>query len=390
MVLLAIVALAAACSGSSSEEAEGPTTTIEDYPDALTRRLQRLAAAPRPVPRSALPPRHLDAEKFPETLVERSLIVSGGPEPDAIASIDQPRFEPVGEVDWLADNEPVISLTIEGVARAYPVQILVWHEIVNDVVDGRPVVISYCPLCNSAVAFDRTVDGTVLDFGTSGSLYQSALVMYDRQSESLWTHFDGRAVIGDQIGTRLELIPVATVSWQDFRQANPGAEVLLPASSRAPYGRNPYGAYDSRDEPLAFFNGEVDPRLAPMARVVGVEVEERTVAVALDELRERGTVTVEVGGRSVVVWWRGGTVSALSHPRILDGDDVGATGAFLTSERFEVTTEGFVSEESGTTFDILGRGIEGAAQGDQLTPVAHIDTFWFAWSSYHPETELIG
>ena len=388
-LIVALALVAAACGGSpNAEPASAPDT--EEYPDAIVRELERRANEPRPVERSALPPRHLKVDRFPEALVDRNQIVSGGPPADGIRSIDDPTFAPVAEVDWLEDNEPVLTLTIGDDVRAYPYQIMIWHEIVNDTFGDRPVVVTYCPLCNSGVAFDRVLDGRVLDFGTSGALYRSALVMYDRQTESFWTHFDGRAVIGDLIGTSLDLIPLASVSWKDFREAHPDGLVLGPASSPRPYGRNPYGAYDQGDNPLpGFFTGEVDERAPAMGRVVGLQVDDAEVAVSLDRLSRDGVVHLSVEGRPVVVWHLPGTASALNAPRVADGDDVGATGAFFTDLRFERNGQHFVDDRTGSTWNILGMATDGELAGTTLDPVIHLDTFWFAWSSYHPDTDVI-
>ena len=332
----AMALLATACSAPVSERAapaeERTTTTFEDYPDAITRWVRRMASEPRPVEPSAMPPRHLDAETFPVSLVPRERIVWGGVAPDAIPAIDDPDFEQASLVDWLDDREAVLVLQHEGEPRAYPIQVLMWHEIVNDEVDGRPVAVTYCPLCNSGVAFDRTVDGRTLDFGTSGSLYLSALVMYDRQTESLWTHFDGRAVVGRLAGAELEMLPMSTVAWGDFRQAHPDAEVLSRETGYdRPYGRNAYRGYDQGDGPLGgFFPGAVDPRQAGMARVVGFGDGDEAVAVLTEYLAEVGVVNLELDGRPVVVWHVPGTASALHRQRVADGDDVGATGVFFT------------------------------------------------------------
>ncbi|GIU89787.1 MAG: hypothetical protein KatS3mg010_0886 [Acidimicrobiia bacterium] len=158
----------------------------------------------------------------PEPLVDLREIRSGGPPPDGIPSIDEPVFVRAADVDFLADEEPVLALEIDGDARAYPVQILVWHEIVNDTVAGTPVAVTYCPLCNSAVAYDRRVEGRVLEFGTSGLLWNSALVMYDRQTETLWSHFTGQGIVGVLTGVELATFPVATVPWSVWRDAHPG------------------------------------------------------------------------------------------------------------------------------------------------------------------------
>jgi hypothetical protein len=396
-LLVTVALLAAACSGLTSERAapaDEPTpTTVEDYPDAITRRLHRMASEPRPVEPSAMPPRHLDAETFPVSLVPRDGILWGGVAPDAIPAIDDPAFEQASSVDWLDDREAVLVLQLDGEPRAYPIQVLMWHEIVNDQVEGRPVAVTYCPLCNSGVAFDRTVDGRTLDFGTSGSLYLSALVMYDRQTESLWTHFDGKAVVGTLAGAELEVLPLSTVAWGDFRRAHPDAQVLSKATGyERPYGRNPYRNYDQSDGPLrGFFPGEVDPRQAGKARVVGFGDGDEAVAVLTDHLAEVGVVDLELEGRPVVVWHVPGTASALHRDRVADGDDVGATGVFFTDgSAFSRDGEELVDEATGTRWNILGEAVSGPRTGERLEPVTHLDTFWFAWSSYRPDTVLVG
>jgi hypothetical protein len=401
-LVVTVVMLATACSGPASERAapaeEPPTTTtttptIEDYPDAITRWLRRMATEPRPVERSAMPPRHLDAETFPVSLVPRELIVWGGLAPDAIPAIDDPVFEPAFSVDWLDDREAVLVLQLDAEPRAYPIQVLMWHEIVNDEVGGRPVAVTYCPLCNSGVAFDRTVDERTLDFGTSGSLYLSGLVMYDRQTESLWTHFDGRAVVGTLAGAELELLPMSTVAWADFRQAHPDAEVLSKDTGYdRPYGRNAYRGYDQGNDPLpGFFPGEVDPRQAGMARVVGFGDGDAAVAVLTEHLAEVGVLNLELDARPVVAWYVPGTASALHRDRVADGDDVGATGVFFTDGSvFSRDGTGFVDDATGTTWNVLGEAVRGPRLGERLEPVTHLDTFWFAWSSYRPETALVG
>ncbi len=396
---MTVALVAAACSGPVSERpapaAKPTTTTVDDYPDAITRWLRRMASEPRPVEPSALPPRHLDAETFPVSLVPREHIVWGGVAPDAIPALDDPAFEPASSVDWLDDREAVLVLQLEGKPRAYPIQVLMWHEIVNDEVDGRPVAVTYCPLCNSGVAFDRTVDGRTLDFGTSGSLYLSALVMYDRQTESLWTHFDGKAVVGTLAGVELERLPISTVSWADFRRAHPDADVLSKETGHVrPYGRNPYRSYDQRDGPLRGYfpwEVEVDARAPGMARVVGFGDGDAAVAVLTEHLAEVGVVNLELDGRPVVAWHVPGTASALHRERVADGDDNGATGVFFTDGSvFSRRGTELVDDATDTTWNILGEAVRGPRKGEHLEPVTHLDTFWFAWSSYRPQTALVG
>ncbi|MCB1013324.1 MAG: DUF3179 domain-containing protein, partial [Microthrixaceae bacterium] len=218
-------------------------------------------------------------------LVDPDAIRSGGPPPDGIPSIDDPRFEVASSVDWIEDVEPVLVLEVDGDARAYPVQIMTWHEIVNDTVGGVPVTVSYCPLCNSAIAYVRRIDDRTLDFGTSGRLLNSSLVMYDRQTESLWSHFTGQAVIGVLTGTTLDTVPVTTVSWETFRTAHPEGLVLSRDTGfQRNYGRNPYPGYDDVTQLPYLFDGDPDGRLPAQTRVVAVRGNDGTIAVALDDL----------------------------------------------------------------------------------------------------------
>jgi hypothetical protein len=201
-------------------------------------------------------------------------IISGGPPPDGIPAIDRPVFVPPGAAEtWLRPKEPVLALEVNGDARAYPLQILMWHEIVNDVVGGAPVVVTYCPLCNSAIVFHRSVAGATLDFGTSGKLYKSDLVMYDRQSHSLWAQMEGRAIVGERAGTRLQPVPANTIAFEDWKAARPGGKVLPRDTGHLrSYGINPYASYDQPDLRPFLFNGLPDQRRPPKERVVGVTI----------------------------------------------------------------------------------------------------------------------
>jgi Protein of unknown function (DUF3179) len=321
--------------------------------------------------------------------------------PDSIPSIDEPKFVDPGEASrWLADREPVVSLELGGVARAYPAQILTWHEIVNDVVAGRPVAVTYCPLCNSAVAFSREVDGRTLEFGVSGKLYKSALVMYDRQTDSLWLHFEGRAIQGPLTGARLQVIPVQLLSFGAWRKEHPDGLVLSRNTGHfAAYGENPYDLYDTREGPSAeFFRGPVSPRMHPMARVVGVTFGDTAVAYPYERLAAGGTAGVvqdTVSGRPIVVLWEAGTASALDQRLISQGRDVGATGVFVPVAdgrrlTFDLRDGAFVDQQTGSTWTLSGRAVAGVLAGEHLEPVPHLDTFWFAWWGHHPETTVHG
>ena len=242
-------------------------------------------------------------------------IRSGGVRRDSIPSIDAPRFVPVATDDTHAASEPVIGLEVGGVARAYPLKVLIWHEIVNDEIAGTPVAVTYCPLCNAAVVFDRTVEDRVLEFGTTGKLRHSDLVMYDRQTLSWWQQYTGSGIVGQHTGTRLRVLPARLESYSAFTARHPRGEVLVPGdAAMRPYGVNPYVGYDSAAVPF-LYDGEVPDGIAPLARVVVVG--ER--AWSLDLLRREGRL--EIG--DLVLTWEPGQNSALDDRRIAAGRDVG-------------------------------------------------------------------
>ncbi len=253
---------------------------------------------------------------FSKTAVDFGEILSGGPPKDGIPAIDDPVFETVAKASGMGETEPVIGLVVNGEARAYPLKILIWHEIVNDTLGGVPVTVTYCPLCNSAIVFERTVGGQVLDFGTTGKLRNSDLVMYDRQTESWWQQFSGTAIVGAMTGTELEMLPSRLESWALFKARAPDGTVLVPndAHMRA-YGRNPYAGYDSRDAPYPLFLGDLPADINPMMRVVVVGDEAWTLPL----LRERGTVR----HGDVTIRWMPGQNSALDSGQIGSGRDVG-------------------------------------------------------------------
>jgi len=242
-------------------------------------------------------------------------IISGGPPKDGIPSIDAPRFVPVAEMHELAATEPVIGLEINGEARAYPLRILIWHEIVNDTVGDVPVVVTYCPLCNSAVVYDRRVAGQAVEFGTTGKLRNSDLVMYDRTTESWWQQFLGEAIVGTRTGYRLQAIPARLESWERFAARHADGRVLVPNDpDLRRYGANPYFGYDGTSLPF-LYRGDYPEGIAPMARVVAIGNE----AWALDLLRREQKI--ESG--DLILTWEAGQTSALDVGRITDGRDVG-------------------------------------------------------------------
>jgi len=372
-----LLILASAC-GTDPRLADGGGVTgseREDVPSALTN-----PADPA----------------FPDPLIDLDDLVAGGPPPDGIPPIDDPKFQPAGEVDWLTDEEPLLSLTVGGETRGYPLQIMTWHEIVNDTVGGVAVAVTYCPLCNSGVAFERRVGERLLDFGTSGMLYADNLVMYDRQTETLWPQLTGQASIGFLTGTQLEAIPMGVVGWDQFRTAHPDALVLTrDTGHQRDYGRNPYAGYDNPSGDLLVEPPEGrDPRLPVKARVVGIRVGDESVAILRDRVAAEGVLSVTVGGRDLVVWHRPGQRSALGDARISDGEDIGTIGVFdpHLGDRtlsFIPSAAGFVDHQTGSAWGVLGQASAGPLKGRQLRLVTYLDTFWFAWVAFQPDTRLL-
>ena len=272
-------------------------------------------------------------------IVDPNKILSGGPPRDGIPSIDEPKFITVQEADWIQDNELVMFIDYKGVRRIYPLQILVWHEIINDVIAGDPLLITWCPLCGSALAFDRKFNGEPVEFGTSGKLYNSNLVMYDRKTNTYWTQIEGRAIVGELAGTKLKPVSIETVVWRDIKVAYPDSQVLdKDTGFRRPYGRDPYGNY-YEDSFLLFPVENRDQRIHTKTVVFGIEVNGAFKAYQEDDLKELGTIEDVVNGVNVKV-----VRDNVGIVKVTNVD----TGEEIVKER----------------------------------------DFWFAWYAFHPETEL--
>jgi hypothetical protein len=281
-----------------------------------------------------------------------------------------------------------------GDARAYPLQILIWHEIVNDTVGGIPVTVTFCPLCNTSITFDRRLEGQVYDFGTTGRLYKSALVMYDRQTESWWWQVSGEAIVGDRTGKRLSVLPSQIISWATFRGARPDGKVLSRDTGHSrPYGRNPYVGYDNINSSPFLYTGGRDPRLRPMERVVTVSIGAEDAAYAFSRLEKAGVVHDTVGGVPIVIFFQKGTSSALDAGEIASGRDVGAAGVFspvVDGRKLTFRAQGvqFVDDQTRSTWNILGQATSGPLSSRRLEPIVHGNHFWFSWASYRPGTRV--
>ncbi len=311
---------------------------------------------------------------------------------DRIRPIDEPTFEAVADAaGWLDGREPGLLFEFGNTARFYPLQILTLHEIVNDVAAGAPVAVTYCPLCNTGVVFDRTIDGEVHRFGVSGLLRNSDLVMWDDRTESLWQQITGEGIVGALAGRSLTMLPSAIVRFEDFRSQFPDGEVLSRDTGFPfPYGVNPYPRYTS-GRPFAF-RGETDPRYPALERVVGIAMDDVEKAYPFSEISPVGAVNDTLGSLPIVVFWGATeTADALDAGRVAEGQGIGTGIAFertvgdrvLTFERIDDTT--FRDVETGTTWNLLGRAISGELSGSRLNPVVHRNEFWFAWAAFFPD-----
>ena len=332
---------------------------------------------------------------FQTTLIPYDAIVQAKGKRDAIPPLDRPTFESVTTASaWLNGREPVIALDIDGDARAYPLQIMTWHEIVNDVVGGAPVAVTFCPLCNATVVFDRRVLGAILRFGVTGNLYHSDLLMWDSLTESWWQQLTGEAVVGDLAGVRLAFLPSQLIAFDDFTAAFPSGLVLSRDTGfDRDYGRNPYPGYDTAGERPFLFRGEINSLLEPTARVVALSVGGVDVAYTFAFLRSVSVVNDSVGGLPLVVLWKPGTASALDADRIAAGRDVGAGVVYgrRLGQRvlsFEAADDGFRDLETGSSWNIAGQAVAGPLRGQRLSQVPHANPFWFAWAAFKPNTKV--
>jgi hypothetical protein len=390
---VATLVLSACVAPSSSEPAAQPATAVVES-----------SAAGAAAPSGALlppetPPPGAEREfstDFSRHTVSYSEVFSGGPPKDGIPSIDAPKFVTTAEADqWLQPQEPVVLVQVGDDARAYPLQIMTWHEIVNDTVGGLPLTVTFCPLCNTAIAFQRTLDGRGLDFGTTGRLRFSNLIMYDRQTESWWQQAGGDAIAGELAGRQLAFYPATTVSWDEFKAAHPDGQVLARETGFGrDYGSNPYVGYDDVNSSPFLFRGPATPgALSPMARVLTVDLNGEAVAYPYDVLAEALVVNDVVGGQPVAVFWQPGVASALDSSSIAAGRDVGSAAAFSPElngrQHTFVNQRGrIVDAETGSVWNLSGQAVEGELAGQQLAPVVGVNHFWFSWAAFKPETRI--
>lgn len=328
--------------------------------------------------------------------VDLSEIIGGGPGKDGIPSIDNPSFVSQEEAsEWLDDREPVISLVINGEARAYPIQILMWHEIANDELGGVPVSVTFCPLCYSAIVFDRRLDGEVYEFGVSGMLRHSDMIMYDRTTESLWQQFSGEALVGDLTGEELTILPSQLISFEQFRETHPDAKVLSrDTGHRRNYGENPYAGYDDiNSSPFLMNSEDISDKLPPMEKIIGVRSDNEQIGYPYSKTIEKRVLHDQIDGDPIVIFHLDGMASALDNRRIGNSRDDGATGVFspiVDGEKltFEFIDGKVIDKQTGSTWNISGKATSGPMKGEQLETMLYGDYFAFAWLVFYPDTKI--
>jgi hypothetical protein len=310
-----------------------------------------------------------------------------GAQKDAIPAITEPEFA----ADWasvsarLDDDEVVIGVERDGAARAYPLAVLNWHEIVNDDFDG-PLLVTYCPLCGSGVTATRTVDGERTTFGVSGYLWKSDLVMYDEATGSLWSQIFATAIRGEETGTELELVPSTFATWGEWTESHPDTEVLLPppdsntitGKTSRNYEQNPYAGYENSRRIGVGGGGSSDDRLHPKTTVIGVTAGGEARAYPLDAVSAAGVVNDTVGDRPVVVA-AGGDGTLVAYDRLVDGETL----------TFEPGADDTMEAGGSSWTTLTGAASSGPFEGTNLDRANdRSPMFWFAWADFNPETSI--
>jgi len=319
-------------------------------------------------------------------------VVSGGVGRDGIPPLDNPPFDNQEVADlWLQPQSPVIVVQIEDVARAYPLAILTRHEIVNDLIGDTPIAVTFCPLCNSAIVFDRRIDGDTLRLGVSGFLRNSDLIMWDDKTQSWWQQFTGEGIVGTYTGELLGIVPSQVVGYKAFKEQYPDGEVL--STQGRNYGTNPYVGYDSSQPFL--FTGVVDNRLFATERVLGVYLNNEVIAYPFENLSNSIAINDNVGDIDVVAFWQPGSVSALDQAEIDSSNDVGMAGLFERKLDEKILTfsadDGVIKDDqTGSLWNVFGTAISGEFEGSQLQQLNAFPYFWFAWAAFYPDTEIYG
>ena len=316
-------------------------------------------------------------------------ILSGGPPQDGIPSIDNPKFQSVQEADEiLEDSELVLGLNINGDIRVYPLQILVWHEIVNDVVGDQPVAVTYCPLCFTNQVFNRTLnDGNTIEFGTSGKLYNSNLVMYDRKSNSLWSQALGEGIVGEYAGVKLERIPFDVAYWKEWKDLYPESKVLTrDTGSVRPYGADPYGDYYTNDL-ILFPVANDDKRMGLKEIIIGLENnKDQYKAYKLQDIESNKIINDVISEDKKIALVSLQPFMVRVFDRVIDNDD--EDKKIMVDLFYNETTNTLIDKVTSSELNFDGKFIKGQLKDKQLNRLPMDQGFWFEWAVFHPETEV--
>ncbi len=325
----------------------------------------------------------LEVQSFNKSIVPLDQIVSGGPPPDGIPSIDNPQFVSIKDADnFMADSDLVLGVMVNGDVRGYPLQILVWHEIVNDIVGETPIAVTYCPLCFTNQIFNRTLtDGQTLEFGTSGKLYNSNLVMYDRNTNSLWSQAMAQSIAGELAGIELERIPFDLVTWKDWKQIFPGSKVLSQDTGHSrPYGADPYGDYYTNPD-ILFPVSNDDDRLGVKEIVIGIEENGKSKSYKLQDIEELKVINDKLTENNSITLWS-------AFPYMVRLFDPLFDGKTLLNFHYDDKKKVFIDNQTGSEWNFDGKSIEGQLSGSSLLRLPFDEGFWFEWSTFHPNTEV--
>lgn len=312
-------------------------------------------------------------------IVSLDKIKSGGPPKDGIPSIDNPKFVNSQKATFVKDDDLVIGLDINGDVKAYPLFILVWHEIVNDEIGGIPVAVTYCPLCFTNQVFERTINETVTEFGTSGKLYNSNLVMYDRNTDSQWSQALGTAITGEMTGHTLNRVPFDVAKWSEWKSLYPDTLVLTTETGQIrPYGTDPYGDYYT-DPRIIFPVENRDERLHPKEIILGFDSENVYKAYKLSDIGVQKIINDEFGDKKIVLISQYPDM-VRAFNRVVDGNTL----------EFEYSKGKFIDTTTKSQWNFDGEAIDGQLLGKRLERETFSPGFWFEWVAFHPDTLLYG
>ena len=369
-VIIVIIAIAAFLS-STTEILPAPQANLESEPSTETTSVEETSQNTKS--------QEIMMTNGQKHLIPLDKIKSGGPPKDGIPSIDDPKFADASDAQFISDSDTVIGLEINGEAKAYPLFILVWHEIVNDKVGDTPVAVTYCPLCYTNQVFERILDGKEVEFGTSGKLYNSNLVMYDRLTDSYWSQALGQAITGELTGQELKIIPFDVITWGDWKTIHPNTKVLTTETGHIrAYGVDPYGDYYT-DPRIIFPVENNDDRLHPKEIILGFHESNVYKAYPQNEIENSVVINDQIADTPLLLSSLY-SQNARAFERTLDGQVLD----------FEFKDSKIIDTQTNSEWNYDGIAVSGSLEGSQLSRMPFSPGFWFEWVAFHPDTEIYG